>query len=81
MNKLFVLCIIVIVFLLLCSKQENYYNVFGQYVDGPSDEMDGVNEFSPQYGLSRRFARSPYFGWWNFDISYLPGYHRYWRHW
>jgi hypothetical protein len=77
MNNLLIFCVIAIIFLLLFSKQENYYNVFGQYVDGPSDDTDGINEISPQYRLSR----TPYFWWWDSGIPYLPGYHRYWRYW
>jgi hypothetical protein len=80
MNNLLIICTVIILFMLLCSNQENYYNVFGQYVDGPSDETDGINEFSPQYSLSR----TPYFRWWNSGIPYLPRYNiynRYWRQW
>jgi hypothetical protein len=70
MNGFLILLVIAIIFILLCSKKENYYNVFGQYIDGPSDDTDGINEFSPQYSLSR----TPYFWWWNNGIPIYPEY-------
>jgi hypothetical protein len=66
MNSVLIICAIIIIIFLLCSKQENYFNIFGQYIDGPSDDFDGINMSSPIYRLWRQ---NPYYWYWNQGIA------------
>lgn len=78
MNLIILIIAIVAISMILCSKQESYYNVFGQWVDGPFDQKtDGIDMSSPAYRLSK----TPYYWWWHHGIPYVPGYNRYWRWW
>jgi hypothetical protein len=62
MNVIIIAILMLVILVLLCKKQESYYNVFGMWVDGPSDEnYEGINMDSPIYSLSR----TPYYWWWH----------------
>ncbi len=73
METLFIIIAIIIIFVMLCNKQESYYNVIGQYIDGPADDTDGINESAPNYSLSR----IPNYWWWNNGIPFATVYDKY----
>jgi hypothetical protein len=76
MNSVFVIVIIIALFLLLCSRQEDYYNVFGQYIEAPFDDTDGAFSVLPSYSLSRFYPYSVYYD--NVTDPYYSVDGRYW---
>ena len=76
MNIYIGLLFIMILIIMLCKNNENYYNVFGQYIDAPFKETkhDNMNtlEFSYPYYASDYYPYRYYQMYYDFIRPVVP---------